>query len=219
MTWKHKLIPSITAILFTINAAQLFPLLLIDSFNITNAWSYFFGQLNTIVCVLLGVIIYERYHQINHLICQQSNLMELVRSNEDAKLYGYLMCFSYGILAAIVQEYGYIGNFLGTLAFFVPCTMYLQLQYDISAKIQTYSGSMEMTCIRLNIAVLCKWLLRILLTTQLLYGFAMLQNHNELQWWVVRMIVIEEMILTGILGFFILTFVYDFELEQFQTTV
>lgn len=215
----YKCIPIITLTLFVINAVQLITI----SPNTGNkTTAYIFGQLNTIVCVLLGVIANQRYHQIKRLICQHSDLLGLTQSNRRAAWLGYLVCSSYGIVAAFLQEYQYLVNSVGILIFFGFCTWYTRWQYEISFQVQSYIGSMELTCCQMNLAVICKWMLYILFTIQSIWVFLMFKNDERLLVWITFFGVLAngcKLIFVMTFAIYMLTFRDIFNEEKPQVTV
>lgn len=214
MAKKYKLVPIITIILFLINVIQL---ITITSDTGSKTMTYFFGQLNTIVCLLLGYIVYHRYHQIKQLICQHTDLIEMVNLNRKAGYLGFLMCLSYGIVSAFLQEYQYIINSIGILVFFFPSTMYFLWQYEITLKIQSYIGSMELTCLRMNFALSCEWMLKIFFTTKIIWIILVFGNYHDLQWIIGFIANTECVLLIVAFVLYILTFVSDLEIENFQS--
>lgn len=220
MAWKYKLVPIITSILFAKNVIQLIKVTS-DTDN-NKSVAYAFGQLNTIVCVLLGLIVYQRYHQIKRLICQHSDLMEVIHLNRKTVRVGFLMCLFYAIVAAFLQEHQNIIAFDLILIFtlFCPFTMYFLWQYEITLKIQPYIGSMELTCLRMIFALVCKWMLNFLLFTKFIWVILIFINVPAWLWWIVVFELVSQLILVLTFSFYILTFVYDLEvIESTQSVV
>lgn len=216
MGTKYKFIPIITIMLFLINVIQLIS---INSDTGNKSTAYLFGQLNTIGCVLLGSIVYYRYHQIKRLICQHSDLLELTHLNRKAGLLGCLMCLLYGIVAAALQEYHYFINSVGILVLFGVCAMYSVWQCDISFRIQSYIGSMELTCCRMNLALSSKWMLILLFWTQLVWVILVYRNDHDWHAWTKMFGLfahIEKVMFVIVFAIYISTFGDIFEVEKFK---
>lgn len=223
MAWKYKLVPIITSILFAINVIQLVKVTL-DTDN-NKSVAYAFGQLNTIVCVLLGLIVYRRYHQTKRLICQHSDLMEVIHLNRKTGCVGFVMCLFYPIVAAFLQEYqnSIVFDLIRIFTLFCPFTMYFLWQYEITLKLQPYIGSMELTCFRMNLALVCKWMLKFLFSTKFIWLILVFMNDPAWIWWTAAFEIaahILGLILVITFSFYIFTFVYDFEvIESTQSVV
>lgn len=216
MSVKYKLIPIITSVLFFVNSVQL---LIAGQNNGSKILIYLFGQLNIIGCVLLGSIVYYRHHQIKRLICQHSDLMGLVHLNRKAHLVGWLMCFTYFILSTISQEYGYIFKSVAIFIFFIPFTYYFLWQYEITLKIQSYVGSMELTCGRMNFALCCKWLMILLFYTNFIWIILFIKNHHNWNSFIVFCKTMANgtgILLIVISTFYISTFIFDIEMGSTQ---
>lgn len=81
---------------------------------------------------------------------------------------------------------------------------------------------MELTCSRMNLAVFCKWMMRVLSCTKLIWVILVYRNDHDWIWWTALFGLlgdIEGIILVVIFAAYILTFVNDFEVENSRITV
>lgn len=115
-----------------------------------------FGQFINIGCVLLGIVIYIRYRQIEKLTYHHSELITSIRNWNNVGLYiGLGSCFGCSIVANFQETNVRWVHFAGAFTCFGLGTIYFWIQALISYNIQQYAGSLQLAHIRLTLAVFC----------------------------------------------------------------
>lgn len=114
-----------------------------------------FGQFINIGCVLLGIVVYIRYRQIEQLIYHHSNLMETCKINKTAMWLGIGSCLGCSIVANFQETNVRIMHYIGALTCFGLGTAYFWLQASLTYNIHPYVGSLWLAHARLGLAVLC----------------------------------------------------------------
>lgn len=175
---KPTIFPTIVLVLFQVNIHQLEENPARDS----DLSTYFFGQLNGVACILLGVVVYIRYRQIKQLIEQHPDSLESsAKFNQNALHLGY--CLSVGCAFALNLQYMRmpIVNYCSALCCFCLCIGYFWLQNHLTKAIQPYCGSQDVTRSRFVITILCIVFVATFAIGKLI-RFILVMG-NSLQWW------------------------------------
>lgn len=115
-----------------------------------------FGQLINIGCVLLGIVVYIRYRQIQQLIYHHVELTtSSYKLNRVALWIGIGSCFGCSIVANFQETNVRIVHFVGAFTCFGFGTVYFWLQAIISYNISPFTGSLRLAHIRIGLAALC----------------------------------------------------------------
>lgn len=115
-----------------------------------------FGQLINIGCVLLGIVVYIRYRQIEQLIIHHPSLMETsAKMNNTAMWLGIGSCLGCSIVANFQETNIRIMHYIGALNCFGLGTAYFWMQAYLTYNIHPYVGSLRLAHARLGLAVLC----------------------------------------------------------------
>lgn len=115
-----------------------------------------FGQLINMGCVLLGIVVYIRYRQIEQLIYHHPNLLETsAKMNKIAMWLGIGSCLGCSIVANFQETNVRIMHYIGALNCFGLGTAYFWMQAYLTYNIHPYVGSLRLAHFRLGLAVLC----------------------------------------------------------------
>lgn len=115
-----------------------------------------FGQFINIGCVLLGIVVYIRYRQIEQLMYHHPDLIESSnKMNRIAVWLGIGSCLGCSIVANFQETNVRIAHYVGALNCFGLGTAYFWLQANLSYNIHPYAGSLKLAHARLSLAVLC----------------------------------------------------------------
>lgn len=115
-----------------------------------------FGQLINIGCVLLGIVIYIRFRQIEKLANHHLELLETtVRLNNRSFWIGIVSCLGCSIVANFQETNVRIVHYVGAMLCFGCGTVYFWIQAMLSHNVHQYTGTLLVAQIRLGLAALC----------------------------------------------------------------
>lgn len=115
-----------------------------------------FGQFINIGCVLLGIVIYIRYRQIEKLIYHHPEMLAPInKMNNNAVWIGILSCLGCSIVANFQETNVRIVHFVGAFTCFGMGTVYFWIQALISYDIHQFMGSIRMAHFRLVLSAFC----------------------------------------------------------------
>lgn len=182
-----------------------------------------FGQLINIGCVLLGIVIYIRFRQIEQLIYHHPDLYESTyKLNERALWLGLLSCLGCSIVANFQETNVRIVHFTGAFICFGVGTIYFWIQAYLSYSLQPYTGSVRLAQIRLGLAALCMVCFIIVAVTGII-SHILYNGQDPRKWmpsdggWKYHVASsIAEWIIATIFCFYILTFTDEFKLLTFD---
>lgn len=182
-----------------------------------------FGQFINMGCVLLGIVIYIRYRQIEQLIDHHPSLHAIAnRLNERALWLGIASCLGCSIVANFQETNVRIVHFTGAFICFGLGTVYFWVQAYLSYSIQPYAGSTQLAHIRLGLAALCMVCFIIVAVTGII-SHILYNGQDPRKWypsdggWKYHVASsIAEWIIATIFCFYILTFTDEFKLLTFD---
>lgn len=180
-----------------------------------------FGQFINIGCVLLGIVIYIRYRQIQQLMSHHIQLITTTsKYNNFALWIGLTSCLGCSIVANFQETNVRIIHFVGAFTCFGFGTIYFWFQALISYNIHEYSGSMRLAHIRLGLAALCTVFFMIVAVTGII-SHILFEGQDPRKWypsdggWKYHVASsISEWIVSTIFSFYILSFSDEFRLIQ-----
>lgn len=115
-----------------------------------------FSQIINLSSILIGVIIYVRYRQIERLLYHHDNLIRpLAKKNLIALYIGLAACFGLSMVANFQLTKVPTVHYFGAISCFGLGTIYFWLQGVISYWVQSYIGSIQMAYTRLLMAFIC----------------------------------------------------------------
>lgn len=142
-----------------------------------------FGQLINIGCVLLGIVVYIRYRQIQQLIYHHPDLMETsAKMNRIAMWLGIGSCLGCSIVANFQETNVRYMHYVGALNCFGLGTAYFWLQAYLTYNIHPYTGSIRMAHARLTLAVLCTIFFIIVAVTGII-SHILFKGDNARKWY------------------------------------
>lgn len=182
-----------------------------------------FGQLINIGCVLLGIVIYIRFRQIEQLIYHHPELFEsTTKLNKIAMWLGIGSCLGCSIVANFQETNVRIVHFIGAFTCFGLGTAYFWLQAYISYNISPFTGNLLLANIRLGLAVLCLIFFIIVAVTGVI-SHILFEGQDPRKWypsdggWKYHVASsISEWIVSTIFSFYILSFSDEFKLISFD---
>lgn len=182
-----------------------------------------FGQLVNIGCVLLGIVIYIRYRQVEQLNYHHMELLQSsIKLNRVAMWIGIGSCFGCSIVANFQETNVRIVHFVGAFTCFGLGTAYFWLQAIISYNIHRCSGSLWLANIRIGLAALCTIFFIIVAVTGVI-SHILFEGDNPRKWypsdggWKYHVASsISEWIVSLIFCFYILSFSDEFKLITFD---
>lgn len=182
-----------------------------------------FGQLINIGCVLLGIVVYIRYRQIEKLIHHHPLLMESsARLNLIGMWLGIGSCVGCSIVANFQETNVRIMHYVGALNCFGLGTAYFWMQAYLSYNISPFIGSVRMAHARLGLAVLCTIFFTVVAVTGVI-SHILFQGKDPRKWypsdggWRYHVAsTISEWIVATIFCFYILSFTDEFKLITFD---
>lgn len=178
-----------------------------------------FGQFINIGCVLLGIVIYIRYRQIEQLAYHHVELVNTtIKWNNAALWIGMCSCFGCSIVANFQETNVRIVHFIGAFTCFGMGTIYFWIQALISYNIQEYAGTLQLAHIRLGLSCLCTIFFIIVAVTGVI-SHILFEGQDPRKWypsdggWKYHVASsISEWIVATIFCFYILTFTDEFRL-------
>lgn len=115
-----------------------------------------FGQLINIGCVLLGIVVYIRYRQVEQLIFHHLELVATsYKINWIALWLGIGSCLGCSIVANFQETNVRIVHFVGAFTCFGLGTIYFWFQAVITYYIHPFVGSLRLAHFRIGLAALC----------------------------------------------------------------
>lgn len=115
-----------------------------------------FGQFINIGSVMLGIVIYIRYRQIERLTIHHPSLIGTIkRWNDVGFWFGIGSCFGISIVANFQETNVRIAHFVGAIMCFGSGTIYFWIQALISYGLQDYVATPFIVKVRLGFSVLC----------------------------------------------------------------
>lgn len=182
-----------------------------------------FGQLINIGCVLLGIVVYIRFRQIEQLMYHHPELFEsTAKLSKIAFWLGIGSCLGCSIVANFQETNVRIVHFIGAFTCFGLGTAYFWLQAYISYNISPFTGNLWMANIRLGLAVLCLIFFIIVAVTGVI-SHILFEGQDPRKWypsdggWKYHVASsISEWIVATIFCFYILSFSDEFKLISFD---
>lgn len=182
-----------------------------------------FGQLVNIGSVLLGIVIYIRFRQIERLGLHHPNLQPTIKSwNDFGFWFGMGSCLGISIVANFQETNVRIVHFIGAFTCFGSGTIYFWIQALISYQIQEYVATPLVVRIRLGFSVLCTIFFFVAAITGII-SHILFEGTNPRKWypsdggWKYHVASsISEWIVSTIFSFFILTFTDEFRDITFE---
>lgn len=190
-----------------------------DAVNSDSPEIYVFGQFVNIGCVLVGIVFYIRYRQIQQLIYHHSDLeSQNAKWNTAALWAGICAAVGCSVAANSIQETNVrVIHIIGVLVCFGMATIYFWIQTLMSYRVRHYCGSIWMSHFRLILAVFCMIFL-ISATVTAIISYSMYRGDNPRKWypadgWEFRLASsVSEWALACVFSFFILSFTREFQL-------
>lgn len=182
-----------------------------------------FGQFINIGCVLLGIVIYIRYRQIEKLMYHHTALIPVTSKWNSLSVWiGIGSCLGCSIVANFQETNVRIIHFIGAFTCFGLGTVYFWFQALISYNVHEYSGSIQLAHIRLGLSVLCTIFFIIVAVTGII-SHILFEGQNPRQWypsdggWKYHVASsISEWIVSTIFSFYIISFSDEFRLITFD---
>lgn len=176
--------------------------------------SCIFGQLINVYSILLGIIIYIRYRQIEDLLLNHYDIERSVRThNEIAFWMGESACIGSSIAANFQQSNVPIVHAIGGYVYFCFGIIYVWNHGIISYYSHQYTGSQYITEFRLILAFFYTFLLFMALITSCNIVQS-IEAKNCLEYYALS--VSSEWIAVTLFNIYILTFSSDFKLFSFD---
>lgn len=174
-------------------------------------------------CVLLGIVIYVRYRQIEQLIYHHPDLMQTsARMNKTAMWLGIGSCLGCSIVANFQETNVRYMHYVGALNCFGLGTAYFWLQALLTYNIHPYIGSIRMAHTRLALAAMCTIFFIIVAVTGII-SHILFKGNDPRKWypsdggWHYHVASsISEWIVATIFCFYILSFTGEFKLISFD---
>lgn len=117
-----------------------------------------FSQIVNLACILLGIVIYTRFRQIEMLISRQTDLTESTDDlNRIAMWIGFVSCFGLNIVANYQLTSIPIVHYFGAFVCFFFGVIYCWLQSYITFYVFPHIGSLQMISLRFTLAVLSSY--------------------------------------------------------------
>lgn len=182
-----------------------------------------FGQLINIGCVLLGIVVYIRYRQIEQLIYLHLELpTSPSKLNRIAMWVGFGSCFGCSVVANFQETNVRIVHFVGAFTCFGLGTVYFWLQAIISHNILPFAGTLRFAYIRIGLASLCTIFFIVVAVTGII-SHIQFNGDDPRKWypsdggWKYHVASsISEFIVAIIFCFYILSFSEEFKLLSFD---
>lgn len=185
-----------------------------------------FGQFINIGCVLLGIVIYIRYRQIQKLMYHHVELIPINSTWNGVSLWiGICSCLGCSIVANFQETNVRIIHFIGAFTCFGFGTVYFWFQALISYNIHQFSGSIRLAHMRLVLSSLCTIFFIVLAVTGII-SHILFQGQDPRKWypsdggWKYHVASsISEWIVSTLFSFYILSFSDEFSLIAFDHPV
>lgn len=182
-----------------------------------------FGQLINIGCVLLGIVLYIRYRQIEQLIYHHVTLAESTnKMNRISVWIGIGSCLGCSIVANFQETNVRLVHFIGAFTCFGLGTVYFWFQAIISYNISTFTGSVRLAHIRMALASLCTIFFIVVAVTGII-SHILFKGDDPRKWypsdggWEYHVASsISEWIVSTIFSLYILSFTDEFKLLTFD---
>lgn len=182
-----------------------------------------FGQFINMGCVLLGIVIYIRYRQIEQLLSHHPELIESTdKLNRLAVWLGILSCLGCSIVANFQETNVRFVHFGGAFTCFGVGTAYFWIQAYITYNIHPFVGSLKLANLRLGLAALCTVFFIIVAVTGII-SHILFEGQDPRKWypsdggWKYHVASsISEWIVATIFCFYILSFTDEFKLLSFD---
>lgn len=182
-----------------------------------------FGQFINMGCVLLGIVVYIRYRQIEQLIYHHPQLMESsAKLNVNAMWLGMGSCLGCSIVANFQETNVRYVHYVGALTCFGFGTAYFWLQAYLTYNIHPFVGSKRLAHIRLGLAALCTACFTVVAVTGVI-SHILFNGKDPRKWypsdggWKYHVASsISEWIVATIFCFYILSFTDEFKLISFD---
>lgn len=182
-----------------------------------------FGQFINIGCVLLGIVIYIRYRQIQELLCHHIELIPTTAKLNTVSVWiGFSSCLGCSIVANFQETNVRIIHFAGAFTCFGFGTVYFWIQALISYNIHRFSGSINLAHIRLGLSALCTIFFIIVAVTGII-SHILFQGQDPRIWypsdggWKYHVASsVSEWIVSTLFSFYILSFSDEFRLITFE---
>jgi len=182
-----------------------------------------FGQFINIGCVLLGIVVYIRYRQVQQLIYHHSELIASSHKiNRIAMWIGFGSCLGCSIVANFQETNVRMVHFVGAFTCFGLGTVYFGYQSIISYNIHPFAGSLRLAHIRIALAALCTIFFIVVAVTGII-SHILFNGEDPRKWypsdggWKYHVASsISEWIVSTIFSFYILSFSDEFKLITFD---
>lgn len=120
--------------------------------------SCFFGQFVNMGAVLLGIVVYIRYRQIEELMYDYADLIKTTaKLNKVAMWYGFAACLGLSMVANFQLTNVPSLHYFGALSCFGSASIYIWFQGHITYHARAYTGSLQMAYFRFGLAFLCTY--------------------------------------------------------------
>lgn len=117
--------------------------------------SCIFSQALNATSIILGIIFYIRYRQIEHILYHNDLSISVMRLNVTSLWIGLIACLGLSVAANFQANTMGVLHCIGAFSCFGLGTVYFWLQGFISYAVRPYMGSKKMTYVRFVIAVVC----------------------------------------------------------------
>lgn len=181
-----------------------------------------FGQLINIGCVLLGIVVYIRYRQIQQLMYHHLELASSSKLNLIAMWVGMASCFGCSIVANFQETNVRIVHFVGAFTCFGFGTIYFWLQAIISYNVSPFTHFIRLAHIRIVLAALSTIFFIVVAVTGII-SHIQFNGDDPRKWypsdggWKYHVASsISEWIVATIFCFYILSFSDEFKLLSFD---
>lgn len=120
--------------------------------------SCFFSQFVNMGAVLLGIVVYIRYRQIEELMYDYADLIKSTgKLNKIAIWYGFGACLGLSMVANFQLTNVPSVHYFGALSCFGSASIYIWFQGHITYHARAYTGSLQMAYFRFGLAFLCSY--------------------------------------------------------------
>ncbi|XP_031627254.1 DNA damage-regulated autophagy modulator protein 1-like [Contarinia nasturtii] len=170
-----------------------------------------FGQFVNMGAVLLGIVIYIRYRQIEELMYDYTNLIKsMTNMNKTAMWFGYLTCLGLSMVANFQITNVPIIHYLGALSCFGSGCVYIWIQGHITYHARAYTASTQMAYLRFGLAALCTYFFFVAILTNCETLRVLFDEQPPKDCKYHQVSVSSEWLVASILCFYVLSFTGEF---------
>lgn len=185
--------------------------------------SCFFGQLINIGCVLLGIVIYIRFRQVQQLIYHHPELKSSAKINVIALWLGIGSCLGCSMVANFQETNALTMHFIGAYGLFGLGSLYLLVQAYLTYNYHSYAPcAVGLAYTRFALAILCI-ILFVVVTVTGVIASKHFKGKDPRKWypsdggWEYHVVSsISEWILATLFCLYILTFTNEFKRISFD---